>query len=224
MNLQFTLLSFLSFQMFTFAQVNCNDIHAEFSGYCYDYHANDTISDIKEFKNGKAVGIWMQFDSKGKLIKQLNTASKQDSLGKIYPISKIKHWDMIAPDLDPIIANGNKPAKDSINWEYDIFELVEEEASFEGGNESLVKWLNTNLIYPQYAKEAGFEGKVYVKFVVERDGTILAPIVMKGIKDCNDCDKEAKRLVKSMPKWTPAKHQGRIVRSYRIIVVKFSLD
>ncbi|MFN5417938.1 MAG: TonB family protein [Flavobacteriia bacterium] len=218
------LIAFIFILNFVSAQVNCNDLNAEFSGFCYEFHPNDTVSYIKEFKDGKAVGVWMQFDAKGRLIKQLNTNAKKDSLSQIYPIHLVKHFDQIPPDIEGVAIVPFDPYKDSIERANEIVEFVEEPAAFIGGTDSLMKFLKNNLRYPDYAKEAGLEGRVYVKFVVEKDGTISLAKVMRGIKDCPMCDKEAMRVVKAMPKWIPARHKGEIVRSYMLVPVKFKLD
>lgn len=218
------LIAFIFILNFVSAQVNCNELNVEFSGYCYEFHPNATISYIKEFKEGKAVGVWMQFDAKGKLIKQLNTNAKKDSLSQIYPIHLVKYFDQIPPDIEGTVIVPFDPYKDSIERSNEILEIVEEPAVFVGGTDSLITYLKNNLRYPEYAKEAGLQGKVFVKFVVEKDGTISLLKVMRGINDCPMCDKEAMRLLKSMPKWIPARHQGEIVRSYMILPVKFKLD
>jgi TonB family protein len=216
--------SFLFILNFVSAQINCSDLNAEYSGYCYEFNPNETISFIKEFKNGKATGVWMQFDSKGKLIKQLNTETRKDSLAQIYPIRMKKHYDEIPPDIEFVKLPDFDPLKDSLERANQIFEIVDEPAVFVGGTTELMKWIVKNLEYPTIAMEEGLQGRVYIKFIVEKDGSVSSPKVMRGIQDCPMCDKEAIRLVKSMPKWTPAIHDGRIVRSYMIIPIKFSLD
>ncbi len=85
--------------------------------------------------------------------------------------------------------------------ETQIFTVVENDPEFPGGMEALYKYLAQNIKYPQLARDNGITGKVYVTFVVERDGSIANPKVLRDIG--GGCGQEAIRVVKSMPKWTP---------------------
>ncbi len=98
----------------------------------------------------------------------------------------------------------------------------EEPAEFVGGQEGLAKWLSKNLKYPPSASRMGLEGKVYVKFIIEPDGSITNAEVLKGFDAA--CDQEALRVVSIMPKWKPGKQSGRAVRSYFTQVVYFRLE
>lgn len=102
-----------------------------------------------------------------------------------------------------------------------IFTVVETSADFPGGTQARMKFLKDNLKYPQQARETGTQGTVYVTFVVEKDGTVSDVKAMKGIGA--GCDEEAVRVIKAMPKWTPAKHNGKIVRMQYILPFKFTL-
>ena len=105
--------------------------------------------------------------------------------------------------------------------EEEIFVFIEEQASFPGGTEALYKFLRENIKYPPAARENGIEGKVFLKFVVEKDGSVSNVKVMRDIG--SGCGAEAVRVVKSMPKWTPGKQRGRAVRSEYSLPVSFSL-
>lgn len=104
-----------------------------------------------------------------------------------------------------------------------IHEIVDEPASFPGGREALSKYLQENIIYPQIAREAEITGKVYVKFVVSDLGAISNVKIMRGIPGCKECDQEAIRVVKAMPKWVPGKNSGKAVNSYYNLPVPFKL-
>jgi TonB family protein len=110
-----------------------------------------------------------------------------------------------------------------IKQEPEIYQYVDETASFPGGREALSKYLQEKIIYPQIAKDAGISGKVYLKFVVSEQGTISNVKIMRGIADCKECDQEAIRVVKNMPKWIPAKNNGKAVNSYYNLPVLFKL-
>lgn len=103
-----------------------------------------------------------------------------------------------------------------------IFEAVEQQASFPGGTTALMKWLNNNLRYPELAQQNNVQGKVIVKFTVEKDGSISNPTVVRGVD--KDLDREAIRVVRKMPKWSPGKNNGVAVRSYFTLPVTFRLQ
>lgn len=101
---------------------------------------------------------------------------------------------------------------------------VDEPASFPGGNTALTAFLSKTLKYPQLAIEEGIGGRCYLQFVVEKDGSLTEITVKKKIPDCPECDKEAVRVVKLMPKWNPAKLKGEVVRSSFTMPISFRLD
>jgi protein TonB len=106
----------------------------------------------------------------------------------------------------------------------DVIEtFVEEEAEFPGGHKGMMEFLQRNMKYPEIAIQAGIEGRVSVRFVVEKDGTIGNVNVQKGVPGCPECDKEAVRVIKMMPKWRPGKNGGKAVRSYYSMPVVFKL-
>lgn len=103
-----------------------------------------------------------------------------------------------------------------------IFEIVEEMPAPPGGSRALYEYFEKKLSYPIAAIERGVEGRVYVNFVIEKDGSITNVKVSQGIG--SGCDEEAVRLVKSMPKWNPAKRHGQPVRVRYSIPVVFELN
>lgn len=100
----------------------------------------------------------------------------------------------------------------------EVFLIVEEPPVFNG---DVYEYIGNNLRYPQEARELGIQGKVYVSFVVEPDGSVLNVKVLRGIG--GGCDEEAVRVIQSMPKWTPGKQRGHEVRVQFNIPVKFTL-
>ncbi len=102
--------------------------------------------------------------------------------------------------------------------------IVDEKAEFPGGMAALRKFLGDNLSYPQVAVEEEIEGKVYLRFVVDKNGEISRVSVTRGIPDCPECDKEAVRVVKKMPKWAPGKNGGKAVDSYYNLPITFKLQ
>lgn len=106
--------------------------------------------------------------------------------------------------------------------EVEIFTVVENDPEFPGGTEALYKYLATNIKFPQLARENNISGRVYVTFVVERDGSITGARVLRDIG--GGCGAEAIRVVKAMPKWTPGKQRGKPVRVQYNLPVAFILQ
>ncbi len=102
------------------------------------------------------------------------------------------------------------------------FLTVEVQPSFMGGNSEMYKFLGKNLKYPTAAQHANIQGKVFLSFIVEKDGSITDIETMKGIGF--GCDEEAMRVVKLMPKWIAGKQNGRNVRVKFTIPVFFKLN
>lgn len=99
-----------------------------------------------------------------------------------------------------------------------VFDIVEQQPLFPGGPAALMKYLSENTKYPVVAQENGVQGRVTVQFVVEKDGSISDVHVLRGVDP--SLDKEAVRVVKSMPRWTPGKQNGITVRvNYRVPVL-----
>ena len=104
----------------------------------------------------------------------------------------------------------------------EIFGIVENMPMFRGGERKLLEFLENNLVYPQGAIDAGVEGKVFVEFYIEKDGTVCDAKVLQGIG--YGCDEEALRVVGLMPKWVPGKQRGQGVRVRYTLPVNFKLE
>lgn len=103
-----------------------------------------------------------------------------------------------------------------------IFTVVEKNPSFPGGETALLKYLSTKTNYPVIAQENGIQGRVIVSFVVNRDGSIVDAEVVRGQDP--SLDKEALRVVNSMPKWSPGEQRGKPVRVRFNLPVWFRLS
>ena len=103
-----------------------------------------------------------------------------------------------------------------------VFDIVEEMPSFPGGMAALNKYLHDNVHYPVVAQENGVQGRVTISFVVEKDGSVTDVKVAKSVDP--SLDKEALRVVKSMPRWTPGKQNGATVRVKYNVPVNFRLQ
>ena len=100
-----------------------------------------------------------------------------------------------------------------------IYGVVDELAQFPGGNEACMKWLAKHIKYPEDCKKEGIEGRVYVSYVVEKNGSISNIKVTRSPHD--SLSEEAIRVVKAMPKWKPAKASGKVVRQRFMLPIKF---
>ncbi len=140
---------------------------------------------------------------------------------EIHPIPReVENTEIIGDfDAGPVV---EAPPVEKIKGP-EIYDYVEEPASFPGGMPSLKKYMEDHLVYPPAAKEAGVSGKAFVKFIVSDKGTISNVMIVRGVPDCKECDAEARRLVKSMPNWIPGKNKGKAVNSYFHLPVQFKL-
>ncbi len=105
----------------------------------------------------------------------------------------------------------------------DTFILAPEiQASFEGGQKAWLKFLRKNLKYPKQAQRMGREGKVFLRFIVDKEGNVSDISVTRGIGA--GCDEEAIRVLSMSPKWNPGKQRGRPVKSPMAIAIVFRLN
>ena len=108
-----------------------------------------------------------------------------------------------------------------VEEEPQIFTIVEEMPSFPGGEAELFKYLKKSTKIPQMAMDAGISGVVYVTFVVDENGKVRDPKVLRGIG--GGCDEEALRVVKAMPPWEPGKQRGKPVRVQYNLPMRFTV-
>ena len=103
----------------------------------------------------------------------------------------------------------------------EIFTIVEESAMPPGGYSAFYEFVQKKMKYPAQARRMGIEGKVYVQFVVDKDGTLTDVQAVKGIGA--GCDEEAVRVIQSAPKWSPPKQRGKPVKQRIILPITFKL-
>jgi protein TonB len=128
----------------------------------------------------------------------------------------------VPDDQDEVVIVEEAPKVIETPVQAEIFTVVEEQPSYPGGEEGRIKFLQDNIKYPEEAKELGIQGKVFVTFVVEIDGSITDVRVLRGIG--GGCDEEAMRVVRAMPKWVPGKQRGVPVRVQFNLPIKFTLQ
>jgi periplasmic protein TonB len=103
-----------------------------------------------------------------------------------------------------------------------LFTIVEETAAPVGGINAFNQFVAETVNYPAQARRIGIQGRVFVEFVVERDGTLTNIRTIKGIGA--GCDEEAERVIAKAPKWIPGKQRGRPVRQKMILPINFRTD
>ena len=102
-----------------------------------------------------------------------------------------------------------------------VFDVVENMPEFPGGQDSLMNFLMHTIKYPKEAMEKGIQGRVVAKFIVEKDGQVSTPKVVRSVYPA--LDEEALRVIRCMPKWKPGKQNGREVRVFFILFVTFRM-
>ncbi|RLD50132.1 MAG: energy transducer TonB, partial [Bacteroidetes bacterium] len=103
-----------------------------------------------------------------------------------------------------------------------IFMVVESMPCFPGGDVARIKYLNKNIKYPTMARESGIQGRVFVTFVIEKDGSISNVKILRGIG--GGCDEEAIRVIQNMPQWIPGKQRNIPVRVQFNMPIRFVLQ
>lgn len=118
--------------------------------------------------------------------------------------------------------NQGSPSVDAVDDEDPPFVTVETMPTYPGGEKEMSKFISENMKYPIKAQEAGIQGKTTVRFVVDKTGKITNATVLRGFDP--DCDKEALRVINSMPKWIPGKQKGQAVPVYFTLPFTFKLN
>lgn len=155
----------------------------------------DDIDHVDVLKGEAATSVWGTRGANG--VVQVTT--KKASIEE-----KIKEGKVTEEDYDQL-----------------TFNVVEKMPEFEGGVENMMKFLQQNIKYPEEAKKSGAQGRVIVQFVVEKDGSIVEPKVVKSVSP--ELDAAALRVVQAMPKWKPGEQRGEKVRVQFTLPVSFRL-
>lgn len=100
-----------------------------------------------------------------------------------------------------------------------LITAVETMPEFPGGERALLKFIRTNIRYPEVARKAKIEGRVVVRFVVDEQGKLKDPVIMRSLSP--ECDEEALRLIRSMPLWRPGLQNGRGVKIHYTLPIVF---
>jgi protein TonB len=193
------------------------------------------------YKNGRLNGKYSAWYITGKKKEESNYVDGElrgrctlyDERGKVIS-SRVYQEQELPPVQGAITQVGDKaaegpdvviPQEASVEGRdyYDEFS-VDQPAEFPGGMLELYKFLQTKIQYPQIEKEAGIQGTVYIRFLINTDGKIERLEVMKGISGGKALEREAMRVMKTMPDWKPALLKGKAVRQRFMLPVKFQLN
>ena len=164
---------------------------------------------------------------KDELVKEENQVKQMDKLDEKVAVGTenkegVKDRTVEAVRNDIAVAAPPPPPAPKPEVATKVFDVVEEMPSFPGGQGALMQYLASNIKYPVVAQENGVQGRVIVSFVVERDGSISDVRVARSVDP--SLDREAQRVVKSMPRWKPGKQNGSAVRVKYTVPVVFRLQ
>jgi len=179
---------------------------------------NGQFRRYKEYKDGNLNGKTQEWDEEGQILLDIDyTNGKKD--GKL-----LSYWNNGNAKRNDEYKNGELISGKCFNidgeeipyFDYEIF------PTFIGGEVEMAQFILKNIIYPEKARKKEIEGKVLVGFVVNIDGAISDVKIVQGVYE--ELDKEAYRVVKAMPNWTPGMQDGEAVRVYFTIPISFRLN
>ena len=153
----------------------------------------------------------LQEKSGSEQIKNANSTSSENNLGE-------SNDGITIEDLNE---NQTAGGAEKSKIEDEILEVAEQDAQFPGGQAALLKYIRENTKYPVIALEQDVQGMVILRFVVERDGRVGDIEVKKSLSA--ECDREAVRVIKSLPRFVPARKEGRPVRKWFTVPVRFMI-
>ncbi len=172
-----------------------------------DEEAVRVISSMPKWKPGKQKGKPVRVNYQIPIVFKLGNPQKtkeQDNGGETSKVGEVKKTVPFGPDKDG------------------VYQIVEEMPKFPGGENALMDYVAKNVVYPKEAQEKGISGRVFVGFIVEKDGSVSEVKVLRGIG--GGCDEESIRVVKAMPKWKPGKQDGKPVRVSYQMPINFKLQ
>jgi protein TonB len=152
-----------------------------------------------------------------KVVEVLNIVDDDVEIKDELEIEDTEADDETMIDVAPVIVAEEEEEGDS-----QVFFIVEDMPEFPGGELALRKYIANSIKYPVIAQENGIQGKVYVTFVVDKDGSVSDARIARGVDP--SIDKEALRVVNSLPKWKPGKQLGKTVRVSYTVPINFVLQ
>jgi len=162
--------------------------------------------------------------------------TKQDSIvktppppikGKVAcePIDMGEVEPIMIGDIEPVMQGGigiYEPEK-PISTGEKVHQFAEKMPEYKGGMNAMFEFIKSNLRYPKYEKENGIQGNVYVRFVVEKDGSLTRPEILQSVDGSQNFDSEVLRIIKAMPTWNPGENNGKKVPVYMTLPFQFKI-
>ncbi len=152
-----------------------------------------------------------------KVVEMLNIVDNDVEIEDELEIEDTEADDNTVIDVAPVIQQEAEEEEES-----EVFFIVENMPEFPGGELALRKFIANAIKYPVIAQENGIQGKVYVNFVVDKDGSVTQARIARGVD--SSLDKEALRVVNSLPKWKPGMQRGKPVRVSYTVPISFVLQ
>ncbi len=153
-----------------------------------------------------------------KVIEVLNIVDDDVEIEDELDIEDTEADDETVIDVQPVLETVEEEEEEDKIW----FNIIEEPAEFPGGTRALYKFISDHVKYPVIAQENGIQGKVYVKFVVNEQGEVSDAQILRGVDQ--SLDKEALRVVNSLPDFKPGKQRGKAVKVYYNAQISFELQ
>lgn len=154
-----------------------------------------------------------------KVIEVLTIIDDNAQIDEEFEFESTEADDATIIDAVPVIETKEEEEDDAAS---EVFQIVEDMPMFPGGELALRKWIADNVKYPVIAAENGIQGKVYVQFVVDKDGGISNARIARGVDP--SLDQEALRVVNNLPKWKPGMQRGKPVRVSYTVPINFQLQ
>jgi TonB family protein len=187
-------------------------------GKFINYNDSGKVSSIYTYDSDMLNGPFVMYHDNGQLKAKGTYRSQElnDSLVSFYDTGASRRRDIYR---DGELLAGKCFAITGADTTHFPFE---KDAEFPGGMSGMARWIQTNIVYPQEAIEMGEQGRVFVTFVVEKNGDVSSIDIEKGVSP--PIDEEVIRLISSMPQWTPGEVDGYVVRTKMRLPVNFKLD
>ena len=215
-----------------FFKKSLTDIHE----YIADYNAFDELNSYTKLLAKQALlpqGISIAHSFKSidiiKRINMLNTHSKPTPFYRYIIIAMVFSFMLFTMSFSVEKTNNwktenslpNNTANTNISTSDEVFTIVEQPAFPDGGMTTFYEYISRNISYPKTAREKNIEGRVYVEFIIEKNGTISNTKVLKGIHP--ECDAIALKILSDAPKWNPGKQNGKTVKQKIVLPISFRL-
>lgn len=166
--------------------------------------------------------------------RQIEKATRIDSIPEQIPlkgkvaceptVTKGEVEPIMIGDIEPVVQGGigiYEPETPHVKEK--IYQFAEKMPEYKGGMDAMFEFIQSNLKYPKYEKDNGIQGNVYVRFVVEKDGSLTQPVILKSVEGAKNFDSEVLRIIEMMPIWNPGENNGKAVPVYMTLPFQFKV-